>query len=34
MDKFIVAILGIAGIIFTAWFFFGKNGPDQHEHDH
>lgn len=23
-DKIIVTILGIAGVVFTAWFFFGK----------
>ncbi len=31
MDKIIVTILGIAGIIFVYWFFLGKkNKNDSH----
>ncbi len=39
MDKIIVTILGVLGIILTYWFFLGKSGkravaPEKTEHHH
>lgn len=34
MDKLLVSITGIAGIIFTFWFFLMKKDGQPTEHEH